>query len=339
MNKINLIWPLLAISLTLLLISCVPSGALVNYHEVSVEEEGGINFTQITRSDENLVFPNIFTNTDGMLRWYAAPMIAVSNDHERIAYMRRENSFNNIIIRNLSGGQATTQRTFNRDILDMSFSPDDRWIAFTERGGSGNSGVRTINMINATEGAAIRQVTSQSDGVAVGPMFAPDGESIYFTKQHGDRYFIWNTNLNTSIQTQYSSGFTPALTPDGENLIVTRNSSDGKGRGEIWMINMNSGSETVIIRDSEIGFSSPNISPDGETIVMVGTTRSTSNRPQNLDLYSVRINGTQLQQLTFHGGHDVSPVWSPGGNHVYFLAQRGNEDGKFNVWRMNFPEN
>lgn len=53
-------------------------------------------------------------------------------------------------------------------------------------------------------------------------------------------------------------------------------------------------------------------------------------------IYVVRTDGTQLTQLTYHLGNDLSPAWSPDGKSIYFLSQRGSAKKKYNVWRMNF---
>ena len=52
-------------------------------------------------------------------------------------------------------------------------------------------------------------------------------------------------------------------------------------------------------------------------------------------IYTVKLDGTRLTQLTFHGGHDVSPIWAPDGKFIFFLAQRANEKGEYNIWKMN----
>lgn len=100
------------------------------------------------------------------------------------------------------------------------------------------------------------------------------------------------------------------------------------------MINIRKGSETLILNDPKKGYSSPQISPDGKRIVCVGTTEGDNTKPQNLDIFVVNVDGTRLTQLTFHGGHDVSPVWAPDGKSIFFLSQRGNKQGKYNVWKM-----
>ena len=312
-----------------LLVNCSPQ-LLVDFSRVSVPEEGGMNFVQHTRDEEAVVGPAIQTSAlTGLLLWYAAPVIAISPNGEKLAYISKANDFNNLSIKNIAGGRAIVQRTFNRNVYDMTFSPDGEKIAFTERRGASTN----IYLINATAGAAVQQVTSGNTD-EIGPQFTNDGSSVYFTREENGRFYLWNVNLNSSLLTQYSEGFTPNLTPDNKNLIVTRNSKDGKGRGEIWMINLEIGTETLILSDPERGFSSPAISPDGNTIVCVGSTLKSTTRPQNLDIYQVNLDGTNLKQLTFHGGHDVSPQWAPDGRSFFFISQRGNEKGEYNVWNF-----
>ncbi len=56
----------------------------------------------------------------------------------------------------------------------------------------------------------------------------------------------------------------------------------------------------------------------------------------NTDIFVVRTDGTQLTQLTYHPGNDLSPVWSPDGKSIFFLSQRGSAEKNYNVWRMDF---
>jgi Tol biopolymer transport system component len=98
------------------------------------------------------------------------------------------------------------------------------------------------------------------------------------------------------------------------------------------------GRETLILSHSEMGFSTPRISPDGKQLLIIGSTLATKERVENLDLYVVNIDGTNLTQLTFHPGHDVSPEWNDTGNMIYFLSQRATEKGDYNVWKIKYEQ-
>lgn len=323
---------MLTCAIAIFLGSCL-SQKNINYLQLSVPEEGGLSFVQFTQNEDNVIGPAIRTSElTGMLRWYAAPFIAISPDGKKLAYVGLSNSTNNLYMKNIEGGRATVQRTFSHDVMDMGFSPDGKKIAFTNRKSPANN---DIHMMNSLEGMAVQQITTSPKN-EVGPSFAPNGNEIYFTRSESSgRNFIWSFNIETSLMTQYTRGFTPKITPDGEDMVITRTNNENQ-RGEIWMINLKSGMETLVLSDPVRGFSSPDISPDGQTIVCVGTTPEADPRPQNLDVFTVNVDGTSLTQRTYHPGHDVSPQWAPDGQSIFFISQRGNETGKFNVWQMKF---
>jgi Tol biopolymer transport system component len=135
------------------------------------------------------------------------------------------------------------------------------------------------------------------------------------------------------LLTQYAEGLTPSPLADGKRLLITRINKETKN-GEIWLIDIEKGSETLIIADKQKGYSSPQISPDGKTIVCVGTTYKTKEKPMNLDIYKINLDGTALTQLTFHPATDVSPKWSPDGKSIYFISSRGNTKQFYNLWKV-----
>ena len=319
--------------LTVFLNSCVVK-EVINYKAISVPEEQGMKFVKYTDEYDNVIGPATGIKPEtGILQWYAAPLIAISPDGKKLAYMGLKNDFYNLYLRNTEGGKSVIQRTFNRTVMDMCYSPDGKKIAFTsEKNGNNN-----IYMINAEEGAAVQQIAASSSS-ELGPTFSSNGKDIYFAKEESGRYYVWSINLETALQTQHAEGFTPVLSPDGKFLIVTKNSKDGMDRGEIWKIDLETGLTSTIYSDPKIGFSSPAISPDGKSIVCVAVTENETNQRKNLDLYKFNMDGTHLQQLTFHPGHDVSPQWSPNGQSIYFISQRGTEKGEWNIWKVDIKQ-
>jgi Tol biopolymer transport system component len=78
------------------------------------------------------------------------------------------------------------------------------------------------------------------------------------------------------------------------------------------------------------------LSPDGQWLLVTGTSMSEKDKQINTDIFAVRIDGTQFTQLTYHPGNDLSAVWAPDGRSIFFLSQRGSQDGVYNVWKMAF---
>jgi Tol biopolymer transport system component len=308
------------------------SCATTDFLSISVPEEGGINFTKFTEEADHVVGPYVGKDpVTGSLIWYAAPFIAISKDGATMSYVALNNGFMNMYLKSVYGGKSIVQKTFNKNIYDMCFSPNGEKIAFSAKNGEDLN----IYMIDNVGGTAIQQIVASAYN-EMGAMFSGDGKKIFYTRQEGNMFYIWTIDLETSLQTQYTEGFTPRLTNDANRILITRNSKDGKLRGEIWEIDIVKGTETCILSDPKIGFSSPDLSPDGSTIICVGATNANNTKPANLDIYSVKINGSNLKQHTFHGGNDVSPQWSPDGKAIFIISQRGNSKGDYNIWKMNY---
>lgn len=324
--------------------TCVPVAKIDS--SVSVAEEGGITFTKVSNEEDRVIGPGIYNGSMSAgntryqtIRWYAAPFIGMAPDSTFIAYICENNGNKNIYLKRTAGGSSIIQRTFKGGVMDMSYSPDSKTICFSDN----SDGNQNIYLINATEGAAIQQITSTGTKES-GGIYSPDGKIIYYTKEEvsvnsagavSARYYVWGYNKESSLMTQYCEGFTPCPLPDGQRLLVTRGNKE-TGAGEIWMIDLKSGLETQIIGQKDKSFSSPAISPDGKTILLVSNTGATKVRSMNLDIYTIKIDGTGLTQLTFHPGADVSPKWSPSGREIYFISTRGSEKGAFGVWKMNY---
>lgn len=123
--------------------------------------------------------------------------------------------------------------------------------------------------------------------------------------------------------------------PNDKNSIYCARFTENK-ESEIWRVNFQTGVEELILGAPNKSYTSPQLSPDGNWILVVGSSKSEKEKTENTDIFVVRTDGTQFTQLTYHPGHDLSPVWSPDGKSIYFLSQRGSVKGNYNVWRMDF---
>jgi TolB protein len=56
-----------------------------------------------------------------------------------------------------------------------------------------------------------------------------------------------------------------------------------------------------------------------------------SRREENWDIYVVNVDGSGLQRLTVDPANDGLPTWSPDGNAIAFVSNRG---GPWAVWAM-----
>ncbi len=323
-------------------VTCVPIRK-IDYSQISVQQESGYQFRQITSEEQDIWHPYIAV-VSGKLQWFTGSMFDISDDGQKIVYIASTSANQkegNVYIRSTTGGRSSIQRTFGIKALCPVFSPDGNSICFS--GTFPGQQKSNICIINTNEGSAVQYLTESQSGEANSPVYSSDGQRIFYTRgipstimvgstpQVTWTYSIWSINKDNSITTQYVEGSSPEYV-DNERLLFTKPNAS-TNHGEIWMLDIKSGQETLILRDDVRGFSTPKISPDGKSIVCTGA--STSKKGANLDIFQVNIDGTGLRQLTFHPGHDVSPAWAPDGNSIYFLSQRGTPKGRFNIWNIN----
>lgn len=317
----------LSILAPLILVSCGLEKN-ISYQTVFVPEEGGINFVKVTdENKEQLIVPYIIRDGN-RLSWWANPYFAITSNGSSLAYICSRNNNSNIFVKNLSIYSGSQQRTFCSNVKDVAYSPDEQTICYTRTNGSNNS----IFLVNATQGSVVRQVSTPGTK-DYGPKFSPDGNLIFFTRNDGSNYAIWSHDINTGTLSYYCYGLSPAPINNEEFLCIRRNSQNNY---EIWRINYVKGTESIILSQENRSFTTPTLSPDGKWILCAANTPADNNGMENIDIYVVRTDGSQLTQLTYHKGNDLSPVWAPDGKSIYFLSQRGSEKGEYNIWKMNF---
>jgi dipeptidyl aminopeptidase/acylaminoacyl peptidase len=83
-------------------------------------------------------------------------------------------------------------------------------------------------------------------------------------------------------------------------------------------------------------FSSLTWSPDGSRLAFIATTPDTAENATNPDLWLVDLaRGGEPLRLTRHAKADISPTFSPGGDTLAFVANRGSgDDARPAIWML-----
>jgi Tol biopolymer transport system component len=330
--KLNLV----GIAVVLGVTACAPS---IKYSSTSVPEEGSIRFTRITSDEDQAVGPMIQESKEFGRRYFVSSVFDVSPDGQTLAYIANRAGKTNVFLKSTQGGAATTQRTFRDRIDDVAFSKDGERLAFSDlRNERWN-----IYEIHARTGSAIKQITN-FDQTSRYPTYSPSESNLVYvqfenssvnggTAGPATRFYVWGYDLEKGAHTQYAEGYAPAFSPDGKTLAITRNSREHRN-SEIWVVDLATGEETLVASSPKNGYAQPSFSPDGKTLVFTGVTMKDGNRPTNFDIYTVRVDGTNFMQMTFHPGDDFVGRFSPDGRSIYFVSERGSDRRKYNVWRM-----
>lgn len=301
----------------------------VDYSVVSVPEETGIDFLQVSTANDYVCMP-IVKRSVSNISWATNQVLDVSADGKNLAYLSWRNNTSNIFIKALDKQGSSVQRTNRAAVQDFSYSPDGKYICFSERRGK----TTQIFQTSADKGYICRQITSGNNDYS--PVYSPDMSQVIFARQEAKSIGIWSYNIKNNFLSSYMSGMNPCHLKDESTIICARTNSEG--RNEIWKVNYEAGTEECIVTDLERSFASPRISPNGQWILFVGSSKITTDTFSylNTDIYVVKIDGTELTQLTYHAADDLSPVWSKDGSYIYFVSQRGSKEGTANIWRMTF---
>jgi Tol biopolymer transport system component len=319
------------------------------FTNLTAPEEGGVNFTQLTKESDIVQGPAYQLTTESVqngseitrtevLMWNTATFLSISPDGRNFTFLGNNNNSNNLYIRSTEGGASAVQRTFRNYVFDFAYSPDGKFLTFSDRVGVGAAENYNIYQIEVAKGNAVRQIAA-TDASELNPVYSNDAKTLFYSRSSGNGYSLWSIDLESGLHTQYSEGFNPCFVPgkSSKELFVTRSAKNSQ-RTEIWKIDLDGGAETQVITDNRRSFSSPKVSPNGKYLMVSGATPKSNARPMNLDLYLFRTDGTGETQLTFHPGTDASAVWAPSGKEIYFISTRGSATNKYNVWRLSVEQ-
>ena len=305
------------------------SAQQVDYSVVYVPEESGCDFIPVTTAGDYVCMPVVQRKRD-RIDWLSNRILDVSKAGTHIAYLSYRNNTSNIFIKELGKQGSSVQRTNRTAVLDFSYSPDGKYICFSEKRGD----VNQIFQTGAETGYICRQITSANRDYS--PIYSDDMKQIFFARQEANSVSIWSYSVQNSFLSSFTVGQNPCLSFNEPAIFCIR--TNGMGKSEIWKFNYETGSEECIVSDPERSFSTPMLSPDGKWLLFVGESAIDTGNGfyRNTDLYVCQPDGSNFYQLTYHAADDLSPVWSKDGRYIYFISQRGSADATANVWRMNF---
>ena len=158
------------------------------------------------------------------------------------------------------------------------------------------------------------------------PTWSPDGYSFSFSsRKEGDRVprvYIGNQQGEDPFSVGFQGEY-PATFPDGKLVVKGCTPSGDCG---LFTMGPRGGGEKKI--SGEASDTAPAVSPDGTKIAIMSRDRGGN----NWEIWVINGDGTNPQRLTENNNNDGLPTWSPDGQSIAFVSDRG---GTWGVWVMN----
>jgi tricorn protease-like protein len=158
---------------------------------------------------------------------------------------------------------------------------------------------------------------------AASPVFAPDGNSIAFTRSWRHGASIWLADLAGGPPRRLTPArrghylFPGSFSPDGSTLLATR--FVGRRQEEIVAVHLDTGEVESVLR----GAGTPVYSPDGTRLALLRwrpLRRRDGTQTESSDLFTIKADGTGLRRLTKTRYQDEAfPSWDPSGERLAFV--------------------
>jgi hypothetical protein len=159
-----------------------------------------------------------------------------------------------------------------------------------------------------------------NDGTARSANVSPDGAMIAYDGDRSGTRRIYFLGTEANQQFRYEIiGEQADWSPDSQKIVYRSGRNNQFG---IWISNREDSGHVRITAGGTDSF--PSWSPDGKSIAF---SRESGG---NVDIYTVKIDGTDLQRLTTAPGHDTLPLYLPNGD----IAFRSARSGSWGIWKM-----
>ena len=219
--------------------------------------------------------------------------------------------------------------------MDLSVSPDGRWIAFT----ANFNDKWDICMMEARGGACRRLLKSPEN--EYNPSWFPDGKRVCAARTTGGTMKLVILSREGGAEEIIDLGVSlpaafPEVSPDGKRIAFVGSDAAGHPQTyDLYLWEMEDpaapGKGTLKrLTQNEVMDTDPSFSPDGKRILY------TCNAEGNDDIWMVNADGTDARCVLARPGQDLAPVFSPDGKKAAFAAfsdpNKGGADAE--IWTL-----
>jgi TolB protein len=159
-----------------------------------------------------------------------------------------------------------------------------------------------------------------------GPDCSPDSRVVVFASNREGTYDLFALDLTDGTVERLTDGagdeVAPSWSPEGQRLVFHRTPAEGESfAAGLWTLDLHTGEQSLVVAEESAELT-PDWSPDGAWVAY------NAMRGEQPDLFRVRLDGSDLEQLTSNPQRDLWPRFSPDGASLVFFSRRDTE-GEF----------
>ncbi|WP_178379804.1 TolB family protein [Cryptosporangium aurantiacum] len=162
--------------------------------------------------------------------------------------------------------------------------------------------------------------------------YSKDGRKIVYSDQGrtGFGAQVWIMNADGSGRRQLTKldteAFGPELSPNGALIAY-------QSQGAVWVMKADGTGARKVSRDGFYYGTGISWAPDSTRFAVTrGQLDERSGEPFNIEVVTVKADGTRETALTRNGGDKNSPAWSPDGRTIVF--SHATAGGNYDLWTM-----
>ncbi len=211
-----------------------------------------------------------------------------------------------------SGGEVDSRPAWSPDGSKLAFVRDDS---------------KTLAII--VRDVASGKETEIDRGMAMDPVFTPDGKSIMYTNQTAGDLDLWRVDLSTMVKERITKEagleLRPQLFPDGSRVLYT---SKSRAADQVRVRSLGDGKETTLLTGNIVSNLRPALSPDGKLVAYSWP----GSNGWELRLTSTERPGVSVTLYSRPRARPIDPAWSADGSWIYF--SEGDSTQRFHLYRV-----
>ena len=265
---------------------------------------------------------------------HANGALSLSPDGRKIAFTRIDRQAGKvaIVVVDQDGGNERTIASSNLDSMyySLDWSPDGATFAYSFKRHEDDHDFWYLAEMPAGGGAEVR-IGPPSDTAITQVKWLPDKSGLVVnaidesTRQRQIFSVSYPDGVRRRVTNDLNAEVGFSLTADGHSIVIPQINSNR----QIWQMSADGDrGMSQILSGTERHFDNVAWAND-EYIVFDEDSNSTFDK---FDIFRVRPDGSDLQQLTFGPGSNSDPTVSPDGQKIVFVSDR---TGKNQLWLMN----